>query len=370
MRPLLAVLLSALLASAAMADEAVAGKTHILMSSPQNAFWVPLDGGPVQQIYPGYGVATNVATDGERFLIANGAQVISLYEEGALQPLHSIELDDSGPQSRSYATWDGSRYVVAWMRPDSNIHVATLSPEGTLIAKVRLDTGINISGLVANGDRLLLLEEAVLPPFNPGRRRLRAILLNHDLQITRISTLGEVPELFVVDGSSFQHVAGAVPFGDGFYVAWHQEMTAFGQRTDDSKIVGTRINRDGDSLDLRERIEGDQQILEGRTLVDNVPEAFDTDLVNMGDYVVAVVKRENYVTKAPLTATFITPDGFPLSSRKLADVELQDDRRTRLEVVRLRDGRTVAVSVVDFKPEIIPLDTSLAKPPRRRAVRQ
>jgi hypothetical protein len=370
MRPVLAILFSALLASAALADEAVAGKTHILMSSPQNAFWVPLDGGPLEQIYPGYGGGTNVATDGERFLIANGGQVISLYEEGALQPLRSIELDDvGGSHSRSYATWDGSRYVVAWMRSDSNLQVATLSPEGTLISRVRLDTGSSISGLVANGDRLLLLEEAVLPPFNPARRRLRAIMLNHDLQITRISLLGEVPEIFLIDGASFQHVAGAVPFGDGFYVAWHHGMTAFGQRTDDTKIVGTRISRDGDSLDLRERIDGNRHMFEGRTLVDGVPEAFDTDLVNAGGYVVAVVKRENYVTKAPLTATFITPDGVPRSSRKLAEVELQDDWRTRLEVVRLRDGRTVAVSVVNFKAEIIPLDTSIAKPPRRRAVR-
>jgi hypothetical protein len=369
MRHALTLLLALSLASAVLADEAVAGRTHILVSTRQNAFWVPLDGGPSQQIYPAYGVASNVATDGERFLIANGGRAISLYEEGALTPLTTLELDLVSDAARSYALWDGNRYLVAWIGEDESVLITAVSRDGALIKTVSLGNIINVSGLVANGDRVLLLEEAVLPPFVPRVRRLRAVLLNSDLHITRITTIGEVPELVEPDGGAFQDVGGAVPFGNGFYVAWHQGQLGFGQRGEDSKIVGTRITHDGDALDLRQRTEGGVQILEGRTLVDAVPEAFDTDLVSANGYLVAVVKRENYVTKAPLTATFITPDGVPFSSRKLAEVELQDDRRTQLEVVRLGDGRTVAVSVVNFAVELIPLDTTLPKPPRRRAVR-
>src|SRR5690349_10568320 len=206
MRTLFAAALALLVASAALADDAVAGKTHILMSSPQNAYWVPLGGGPGQLIFTGHGGATSVASDGERFLIATGSSV-SIYEEGASQPLRTIDLDEVEAQSRSYAIWDGNRYVVAWVRPNDHIHVAALSADGTVLTKVALDSGIQLSGLAANGDRVLLLEDAVLPPFNPPRRRLRAFLLNHDLRLARITMLGEVPEIDLIDASTFQKVA-------------------------------------------------------------------------------------------------------------------------------------------------------------------
>lgn len=367
MRPVLTLLLALALPSAAFAEDAVAGKTHILMSSPQNTFWVPLDGSAMQPIYPSYGSGTSVATDGNRFLIANGARAISLYEEGALQPLTTLNL--GAEADRSFATWDGHRYLVAWTDQEETVRITSLTRDAALIKTVSLDRVVDVSGLVANGDRILLLEQVALPQSAPTKRRLRAIVLDSELSVRQTIVLGEIPEILAPHHYSFQHLGDAIPFGSGFYVVWHQGLVDWGGgRAEESAVFGTRITAAGAALDVHEWYESDWRFVEGRTLLSGVPEAFDTDLLNAGNHVAALIKRESSSGKAPLTATFVAPNGATLGSRQVAQVELQDDRRSQLEVVRLHDGRTLAVSVVNFAVELIPLNT-LPNLPRRRAVR-
>ena len=370
MRNVLAVLLSlfvAFVAAAALGDDAVAGRTHVLVGA-MNGSWVPLEGGPSKPLYSGGGGALSVATDGERFLVTDGPY-IALFEEGEALPLKTSRIDPLGSTRPGFATWDGNRYLVAWTNTSGEVHVAALNREGDVITTSSLDGVFEVSGLMVNGDQVLLLEQRNLPAVYPTVRRLRAILLNADLSTKKVILLGEIPELFMHHHVSFQTEGSVIPFGDGFYVAWHQGEQFWSAATENSKVVGTRITADGTALDLREHFQDGLRTLEGRPLLNGVAEAFDTDLVDANGYVVAVIKRENREAKAPLTGTFVAHDGLILGARQLAEVELHDNRRTQLETLRLRDGRIVAVSLVDHEAELIPLDITAPRLPRRRAVR-
>ena len=370
MRTVIIILLALLLTVPAFTDEAVAGKSHILVAGWQNAYWVPLSGGRIENIYPATGVPTSVATDGQRYLVANGGRSVSLYGEGSIHPVASTELDLAA-EGRAFAVWDGAHYRVAWNRMSGNARIATITRDGALVDTISLGNVHNVAALVANAGQLLLLEEQTLvneeQPEDP-HRRLRGILLGQDLQAVRATTLGEITGRF-----TFQTLLSAMPFGDGFYVAWyHGGYDYGGDRHPLSTILGTRIAADGTAPDVYELYDpAIGSTVQGRQLLRNAPEAFDVDLVNASGNVLAIVKRESSQVPVPLTGTYIGANGLTRGSKQFGTVELMDDPvRTRLDAVRLTDGRLVAVFVAKDVATVIALD-SVPPPslPRRRAVR-
>jgi hypothetical protein len=377
MKTLSSILLALVVCVPAFADDAVAGRSHILMTG--RTMWVPLDGSPFRAIDLGMGGAgTSVASDGERFLVTYGGVAFELYEEGEIEPLVSRQLDPKAwndPDYPAFAIWDGTRYLVAWKNPGDDVRIAVVTRDGALERIVDIEQVRDVSGFAANGDRLLLIEEKRNQTIERfvTKRSIRAAVFDRDFSFVAATVIGSIE----ANLWTFQRTLDAVPFGDGFYVAWHQGMVQFdGARDAQSKILGTRITASGAAPDVVQRVDSTIQgpSLEGRILVRDNPEAFDADLVVMADKVVAVVKHSRWEGKAPITGTFVAPDGMSHGSRQLGHADVKDDfPYSRMEAVRLRDGRVMAVSVevgsVDWETSVVTLDVTPPGLPRRRAVR-
>lgn len=371
------LLATSLFAASVVSADAVVGKNRFLIGGRQNAFWVPLGGGAVEMVIPGQATGlslknrsfTSVATDGDRFLVAYCGAGVGLYEEGDTYAPQSVTPLE-GVASRCFAQWDGSRYLVAW-NVEGGVQIAALTRDGAILQSAAV-TGFNrVAGLAVNGDRILVLDARgyvgsifIEPPDEIG---VRALVLDSQFTPVKESTIGRLKQI-----NPHQEVLSAAPFGTGFYVAWYQGVVDYGgQWNPDSQVLGTRINAEGTALDVATRVDPyGEPMLGGRVLQRNANTVIDVELVTEGNHVVALMEHHNGDNAAPVNGVFVGSDGLNLGSRPITQVTTElDGVFTRLDVVRLADGKVVAVSIVNGTATIIPVVTTPPVLPRRRAVR-
>ena len=368
MRALTLVLL--LVVANASSGEAIAGKTRILVVRECGGpYWVPLTGGTVEPISNlpldggSYGCeAFSAAYDGERFLVNVGGRNAAFLEEGAFQPSQIVELDDESTRTSSRVEWDGTRYIAAWHGSAGRfgaLRGAALTRDGVINDRFTISNSRRIAGLAVNNGKVLVLDAAgeKQPIEIPIDLRVTATILDEKLTPRHSFVVGrEYVFTFYHDAAMLVDVLDAVPFGDGFYVAWAEEGVGFGQLSEDAIVRGTRISADGAMLDITPS-------MNGRHIARNAPSR-DVDLVTAGQYLMAVVKRAD---GGPVVGVFIDKNGLPIGTRGLL---ASSGYELLIETVRMPDGTLALLTKPLFSSTATVTPINDAPPlPRRRAVR-
>ncbi|HYC61524.1 MAG TPA: hypothetical protein VEK79_18360 [Thermoanaerobaculia bacterium] len=372
MRALILVLL--LVVAHASFAEAIVGKTRILVVDDEchSPYWVPLTGGSIEPIFnlPSRGSrgtgcnAYSAAYDGERFLINVGGGNAAFIEEGAFEPSQIVPLDDEAGGT-SAVRWDGTRYIAVWRRSaerGGRLAGAAITREGAIIDDFRLASSHRAAGLTVNNGQVLVLDApgaqyaSEFP--DPARLEVLATILDAKLTPRKLFVVGNSYETLRIGAAYMRsvEVLDAHAFGDGFYVAWMDTQYGWGGVFDEAEPVrGTRITADGTMLDVT-------PAMNGRTLT--LAKTFDVDLMPIGEYLLAVVKREH---GGAVTGTFIDKNGLAIGTREL--LAKSDDDRI-VETVRLPDGKLALLTRPRFgaTATITPVNEALPLP-RRRAVR-
>jgi hypothetical protein len=333
-----------------LSANAVAGRTHILLEGRQ-PWWIPISGGTPIRLETAWGLPVSVATDGEHFLVAAGAEghrvIAAMYDEGAGAPFQVLTLETESGGHAPVALWDGTRYIVAWAGPNNEARGAAITSEGA-VSHFEVP-GFQVSRVIAsNGTQVMLFNERIEVQSGTRTIVLRAALLGPDLALQSSSTLDTTPA-----GFEFAHeqpyfvTIAAVPFGPGFYA-----VASRGDGHGNDQILGLRIGADGTVLD--------------RTVLHPSSSGVFVDVVPSGRSLMVIFKR---VGVWPVTATFVAPNGLaagpqdispPITIAALPDVTPS--------AVRLADGTLVLARLENGTGVVTPLSDSPLLP-RRRVVR-
>ena len=350
--------------------EGIVGKTRILVTEDcTTLYWVPIAGGTIEPIWwwpaeydrNGCPRGIGAAYDGERFLINFAGRTAALFEEGATEPVSSIPLDENSMLTSSRVRWDGTRYLTAWRGSAgrfASLRGAAITRDGVIDDTFQI-AGRRVAGLAVNNGQVLVLDapgqESPLEFPLPERMQVSATVLDPGLTPRKSLVVGNSYESFAIGWQFGQYVdvLDAVPFRDGFYVAWTETDIEWGGDLDPAAtILGARIAADGTLLGPI------------RTLARNAPSR-DVDLMTVGEHLLAVVKRED--TAEAVMGVWIDKNGLPIGTRQLLGTS--DDERI-IETVRLPDGKLALLTKprFGFAATVTPIND--APPlPRRRAVR-
>lgn len=373
MRHPIAVAAFLLLTHAAL-GEAIAGRTHILVIERCTEYWVPIAGGAVEPIHwqPWHsqlpcGDAVSAAYDGERFLINYGGVRAAFFDEGEPDPASTVELDNQSSATSSLVEWDGTRYVAVWRRSagrGGRLMGAALTPQGVVIDEFQLTGSRRAAGLAVLPAGPALVLDAPGDDFTaefpePNILQVTAIYLDQKLTPRKELRVGSSHERLDLGGRPMQYVdvLDAAAFAGQFYVTWIDTLYEWGGNLDsDATVFGARIAADGTLLD-------------GPTPVAFNAPSTDVDLITIGEYLLAVVKREGL---GRVTGALIDRNGVVVATRELLAERVDDaDYGMIIETVRLPDGRVALLTKRRFNPiaTVTPINPPTPPGGRRRAAR-
>jgi hypothetical protein len=224
-------LLLVLLALPCFAEQAVVGRSRILVLWPDSGTWLAatsdLDGlhGSPAGLVDSSVTALSAATDGEQFLVA-------WEREGRIYARGNTTVA-IGEGTSPVTAWDGSRYLVFFASADG-AKVAVITPQGELESTHAIG-GIGTVRAVATGPRPLMVWIDGLT--------LHAAFLQSDWSASAPLTLVTIPPP-IGGGHRFLDHPEAAWNGREFYVTWRADWEKLSLH-----IEGARIAADGTLLE-------------------------------------------------------------------------------------------------------------------------